>query len=213
MQGEVCQIGGNGAGQGGLAPTNVQVCAQFLWETSARVLIDFTPGAGMMAKTALMMGIKTVAVCHNAAHVKTLQGILKNYIRANMGSNAHLAVPDKADRLNAAKPARLGVWETQTQGQKRPADDKNCPSAKRAAMATTWESMLSAMTGETPSAKASPTKPPPPMLPPTPTPPPTTAPSTPARVAAKEEQPTSADAAVVVNGPTANLSTLLDQWA
>ena len=41
------------------------VCAQFLWEYDAAVLVDYSPGAGMMLKTALVMGMKCLFVALN----------------------------------------------------------------------------------------------------------------------------------------------------
>ena len=85
------------------------MCAELLWEHNARVVVDFTPGGGMLARTALMMSIKCILICHNSTHVKLLKKVLGKYVRDNMESGAVSAlVPaEKEARLHEAKPARL----------------------------------------------------------------------------------------------------------
>ena len=108
-----------------------EVCAQFLWETAARVLVDFTPGAAMMIKAALASFVKVIAVAHNEAHSKTLMSITKDYVMDQVKNEVPRYAPaDKAQRMVNIKPRRLSKWETQ---QKRPADSiAQSPSKKRA---------------------------------------------------------------------------------
>ena len=64
-----------------------QVCAQLIWEHAGRVTVDFTPGAGMFLKASLLLGAKSMAVCHNSDHIATLSNILKKYIRTQIEAN------------------------------------------------------------------------------------------------------------------------------
>lgn len=85
-----------------------------LWEAKARVLIDFSVGAGMMVKSALTQGIKVLGVCHNNAHCKTVRRIIREFIVESIKTGQHNFAPaDKEARLQALKPARLVVYEQQ----------------------------------------------------------------------------------------------------
>ena len=63
-----------------LAKVSLEVYAQFLWESRARVLIDFSPGSGGCIRAAMLMNTKCIAVAHNAAHQTALEVILKDFI-------------------------------------------------------------------------------------------------------------------------------------
>ena len=131
-----------------------EVCAQFLWENSTRVLVDFTPGAGGMVKAALMMYIKIIVVCHNAAQVRVLRDILRAFVLEDVKqSSSRFAPVDKKERLEACKPDRLKKHETQ---KKRGNDDMQLesPAAKRTALGECVESMLADL--DSPSAQKSP---------------------------------------------------------
>lgn len=131
-----------------------EVCAQFLWENSTRVLVDFTPGAGGMVKAALMMAIKIILVCHNAAQVRVLRDILRAFVLEDMKqSSSRFAPVDKKERLEACKPDRLKKHETQ---KKRGNDDMQLesPAAKRTALGECVENMLADL--DSPSAQKSP---------------------------------------------------------
>ena len=52
--------------------------AELLWESRARVLVDFTPGAGMALKTALTLGVKSLAIGHTPEHVKLLTSLMRS---------------------------------------------------------------------------------------------------------------------------------------
>ena len=131
-----------------------EVCAQLLWENSTRVLADFTPGAGGIVKAALMMYIKIIVVCHNAAQVRVLRDILRAFVLEDMQqSSSRFAPVDKKERLEACKPDRLKKHETQ---KKRGNDDMQLesPAAKRTALGECVESMLADL--DSPSAQKSP---------------------------------------------------------
>ena len=123
-----------------------QVCAQLLWEASARALIDFTPGAGMMVKASFMMNIKSIVVCHNDAHVKVLKKLLIDYVAEDVAKeDSRFAPADKAEVLANARPARLALFDSQ---RKRTADDDTTsPAQKRAALAVAMDSMLAEISG------------------------------------------------------------------
>ncbi len=130
-----------------------EVAAQFLWEASARVGIDFTPGPGTMIKSGLLMSVKCIAVCHNSAHMKVLKNIFLDYVYSDVKeAESKFAPSDMAERLANVKPVRLSQWESE---KKRPAEALESPAAKRAALADSFESMLQAMEGSagTPKAK------------------------------------------------------------
>lgn len=85
-----------------------------LWESKARVLIDFSVGAGMMVKSALKQGIKVLGICHNEAHITAVKRIVREYIVESVKSGEHgFAPPDKDEKLAALKPARLVAYEKQ----------------------------------------------------------------------------------------------------
>ena len=91
-----------------------QVCAQLLWENHARVLVDFSPGGGMMARIALSMGVKIVLVCLNEAHMQSMKKILAGYVRTAIeGNNTAFCPVDKQQRLDELRPARLKLWQEQ----------------------------------------------------------------------------------------------------
>ena len=202
-----------------------QVCAQFLWEFSARVLVDFTPGAGQMMKAALMLSVKVFGICHNAAHVQVLRNILRSYIMSDIKGNqpSKFAPADKDELLKAAKPARLTWYETQ---KKRGAEDAETPASKRAALASSAESMLAALDGSSPAKpkagestpKGKPT--PKPAASPRPkaessgaasTPPPSGKAATPTP-GAEASSPAPAPKSAPVTAPTEDLAALLQQW-
>ena len=204
-----------------------QVCAQFLWEFSARVLVDFTPGAGQMMKAALMLSVKVFGICHNAAHVQVLRNILRSYIMSDIKGNqpSKFAPADKDELLKAAKPARLTLYETQ---KKRGAEDAETPASKRAALASSAESMLAALDGASPAkpkAKAGESTPkgkptPKPAASPRPkaessgaasTPPPSGKAATPTP-GAEASSPAPAPKSAPVTAPTEDLAALLQQW-
>ena len=55
--------------------------AELIWESRARVLVDFTPGAGMALKTAMSLGVKCLGICHTPEHNKVLTGLLREWIK------------------------------------------------------------------------------------------------------------------------------------
>ena len=90
-----------------------KILAQLLWENQARVLIDFSPGSAMMARTALSMGIKVILIGLNDAHVGVLRKMLTLFIRANIDADmAGFAPSDKMEKLQQLKPARLKLHES-----------------------------------------------------------------------------------------------------
>lgn len=188
-----------------------KVCAQLLWETNARVLVDFTPGPGSLITAALAMQIKTVAIVHNLAHKKALMTICCNFIRAQIAANNMAFTPqDKNERMEALKPARLRAYEG---GKKRGNEDSSStsPAAKRAALADNVEAMLG---GTALHAKPKP-QPPKPM------------PKAASKGTAEESKGTAeeqggapssaantgAQGGTEVGGPSENLQDLLRQWA
>jgi hypothetical protein len=127
-------------------PAPPEVYAQLVWEASARVVIDFTPGAGGLAKSCLMMSVKTILVCHNASHIKALKAVLRKFIILDFEAQTDITLSkyahaDMQANLDEVKPVRLKMFETQ---KKRGLDDsdKSSPVAKRAALAENLENML-----------------------------------------------------------------------
>ena len=61
-------------------PHTHHVCAHFLREYDAAVLADYSPGAGMMLKTALVMGMKCllVAMSKDVGRIGTRHYLLPN---------------------------------------------------------------------------------------------------------------------------------------
>ena len=95
-----------------------QVAAEFLWESKARVSINFTPGSGAVEKAALGLGIKCIVICHNDAHVKTLKAILSKFICDDYAQNSdpslsRFATPDLKVDCQSVKVERLTLYESQ----------------------------------------------------------------------------------------------------
>lgn len=123
-----------------------QVCAQLLWESGAKVLVDFTPGAGMMCRAALLMKIKIICVCLNAAHQKVFKNLMLEWLTKQIVAGNAIAPVEKEKLLAEAKPARLTQWEVQKKKRGlQTADDAN---AKRAKMAASLENLLATMSGD-----------------------------------------------------------------
>ena len=197
----------------------VQVAAQFLWESSARVLVDFSPGAGTLAKTAIAMGLKSILVCHNPAHVKVLTRLLCTDVVADIkDSNSKYSPKDLKERIDALKPERLVAWEN----RKRSTDDTAAtPRAKRQALGSAIETMLAGLDSPGSSqkpkakAKASAGSPSAPAVPPAP------APAQPASSSSQGPAPSPAEPAATAGQPSkpanpepaADIQALLKAWA
>ena len=114
-----------------------------MWETHARVVVDFTPGAGMLWRTALMMSAKAIAIVHNDKHMKAIKSILKKYVVDDYvvnGTSTKFATPGMQDAITDKKPKRLIKWEGQ---RKRPGDETDgTPDAKRTTLAAQCDAML-----------------------------------------------------------------------
>lgn len=114
-----------------------------LWENHSRVLVDFSPGAGMMARTALAMGVKVTLVRLNEAHLQCLKKTLMAYIRnAIEGNNQAFCPADKQERLDRLEPARLKVWN-EAKGSKN--DTHNVQGAGRQAFQAGMDAVLDAL--------------------------------------------------------------------
>ena len=132
------------------APWHPKVCAQFLWETKAKVLVDFTPGAGMMAKASLMMGTKVIMVVHSEQRGKVLQSILLDFVVGDLQCNktaSKYAPQDFQARLDALKPALLSKFMSQRRSVADPAAET--PDGKRMALAASLDKMLDSMSDPT----------------------------------------------------------------
>ena len=129
------------------------------------MLIDFTPGAGMMIKASLASYLKVIAVAHNKHHADALKSIIVEYVTQQILAGASGFSPaQKDEELAALKPARLKKWETQ---QKRPADPNvESPTKKRAANVISRIDDVLANAGLTPSPPKTPKAPTPSSKPP-----------------------------------------------
>lgn len=149
----------------------------------------------MMARTALSMGVKLVALALNEAHLAFLKKSLISYIRSAIeGNNAAFSPSDKNDRLEELKPVRLKLWESQKgTTSKRTASQASLPGAGRLAFQSGMEAILDALQSGTPGPpakkgrtdnikekKEDPKTPEPKITPPTPSPSPTPTPAGPA---------------------------------
>ena len=95
-----------------------------MWENNARVMVDYTCGAGMAARAALLMGVKCVLVAHNAFHASVVRRPMIEFIsRCAKAKNRCVSPPDAESRLAAAKPARLVAWLSQKGNNKRVANE------------------------------------------------------------------------------------------
>jgi len=136
-----------------------QAAAQLLWESNARVSVDFAAGGGLAIMTAMSMNIKAIAVCLNEPHTKILQKILKKHARAHIEADNNAFVPsDKAARMEKLKSPGYLKWEKQQGASKRAAPDTlQIPLTKRAALAENIDALLESLqTGGSPAAKKQP---------------------------------------------------------
>ena len=176
-----------------------KVCAQLLWENGARVLVDFSPGAGMLSKTALSLGIKVVCVALNDAHKSCLNRLLHSYIRGNVEADVPGFVPaDKASKIDELKPKRLAVYEKQSGREGQPP----LPGAGRQNFEKNVLSALDALQSGAPPAKKQKVAVPKAKEPP------------PQQVVPKSEQPTAPPKAKATPkaGPSESVADLLKAW-
>ena len=93
------------------AALTCQVSGELLWESNARVLVDFGVGAGMFVRSALLLGLKTIAFCFNQDHLRTVTKLLFDWIRMQLvGKNAGIMPSDYNARLEAVRDQRLVAW-------------------------------------------------------------------------------------------------------
>ncbi|CAK0856763.1 unnamed protein product [Prorocentrum cordatum] len=143
---------------GGTATLVVLFWMELHLRAGARVLINFTPGAGHMIKAAFMLSVKSIVVRHNEAHVKVLSDVLRAHlldeIQKSGPASSRFLPADKDERLEKCKPERLKLCEMQ---RKRSAGDSDLisPEAKRTALGSSVDAMLASLEGTpTPKAKA-----------------------------------------------------------
>ena len=125
-----------------------RVTSELLWETRARVLVDFTCGAGMAIKAALTLGVKCVGICNNSDHVKLLACLLREWIKQKLEEKNQMICPaDLWKDIAAAKDQRLVMYES----QKRKANsDANEQDSKKTKSATTLDSIVSSIVNASP---------------------------------------------------------------
>ena len=142
-----------------------KITAELLWESNARVLVDFTPGAGLALKTALTMGVKCIAIGNNTDHVKLLTTLLREWIRKKIEEqNPRLTPPDLGSQINELKNPRLLKYEQQKKTKTTTtgagsASDAPEPEAKRHKAAHNLDAMLAEIEpGRVPKEKKTPKK-------------------------------------------------------
>ena len=87
------------------------VCAQLLWEDMGAILVDFSPGAGMMIKIALLMNFKVLTVALNREHVQVLTRIITKFVRENIqAGNQRFLGTEGENRLLNTMPAKLRLY-------------------------------------------------------------------------------------------------------
>ena len=99
------------------------------------MLIDYTPGAGAMAKAALTLSVKAILVAHNDNHKKLLARILTSWVSADMKSSrtSQFRPKDAEKRLEGLIPAKLVMYREQSTKRGATADLDTSPEAKRQA--------------------------------------------------------------------------------
>ena len=99
------------------------------------MLIDYTPGAGAMAKAALTLSVKAILVAHNDNHKKLLARILTSWVSADMKSSrtSQFRPKDAEKRLEGLIPAKLVMYREQSKKRGATADLDTSPEAKRQA--------------------------------------------------------------------------------
>ena len=83
---EVGEFAGNTTDENGLVvwywvDHHPKVYCQLMWENRSQVLVSFTPGSGLVIRTAIPMGLEVLAVANTPGHMEVLQAIVKQFIR------------------------------------------------------------------------------------------------------------------------------------
>lgn len=99
------------------------------------MLIDYTPGAGAMAKAALMLNVKAILVAHNEHHKKLLARILTSWVSSDMKSSPSSQFrPQDADkRLEDLLPEGLVMYREHSKKRGATTELDTSPEAKRQA--------------------------------------------------------------------------------
>ena len=130
-----------------------KVTSELLWETRARVLVDFTPGAGMAIKAALILGVKCVGICNNSEHAKLLASLLREWIKQKLEEKNNMICPaDLWSDIAAAKDQRLARYESQKRKADGDANEQDSKKTKSATNLDSWVcSIVKASPPETPA--------------------------------------------------------------
>lgn len=99
------------------------------------MLIDYTPGAGAMAKAALMLNVKAILVAHNENHKKLLARILTSWVSSDMKSSptSQFRPQDADKRLEGLLPEGLVMYREQSKKRGATTELDTSPEAKRQA--------------------------------------------------------------------------------
>ena len=110
-----------------------QVVAEFLWESSARVMVDFGVGGGMALRSALTLHVKVVGVCFNADHLRVVKANTTKWIHKQLDERKGDLCPANFDaRLESARDPREVLWASQ---KRKNAARDGSPNPKRHAAA------------------------------------------------------------------------------
>lgn len=196
--------------------------AEFCWDAlqnGAKVVIDYSPGPGSMAKVALTMGMKTIAVFHNQSHADAVILILVRWLKSLLVADtcpAHLKPADLLAKLENGKHENLK--KHQERGKESAVAVDTCRGEldkKRDAMGVNVDSLLG-----TPAKRAKaapPAKPSPPTPAPEPSEGPSTTPKAPGPPPAAGSSPGTGAGATSPSsessGHQARLASLLAQWS
>ena len=131
-----------------------KVYCQLMWENRSQVLVSFTPGSGLVIRTAILMGLKVLVVANTPGHMEVLQASVKQFIRAQIAAGDVSLKPETYDsELEGLKPPGLRHWEQQQNDKKRFQTETPSPSAKKMKALAAVDKFLG--TSESSSSKAS----------------------------------------------------------
>jgi len=132
----------------GRDPVTLKASAQFIWETGSKVCVEYSFGTGAHARAGLVMGVKTIGICHNAAHCRVAKQITLTWLVDLMQSEScppHIKPADIAKKLEELKHPRLKLHESARgteQALKKPTDLQKACEEKRSAVADAFEAAM-----------------------------------------------------------------------
>ena len=129
-----------------------KIVAQLLWESDARVFVDFSGATGLATRSAITLGIKVVAILNNRAHLDIFKQLTLEWLVSLIKAKNIQVTPNNFEqRVQELKGPRLLAYEQQQQQKKRKGSNQTTPEPKRAAV--NCDGIMAAITSDVGEAK------------------------------------------------------------